>query len=172
MDAYGLYKDFSEVMKTTKYANLPDQEKQLESDGVTEVDLKHTDTEKEALIKNRMAVTAFTVAFGNCEDFYTMNMVIASKTEDWPSGKAWEIIKELQEEYAPTNLMGDAEQQKELESIRMKRHANPKELFSQITAIENKYRGRASALTKKSKLTNVILRSPKEYVQTIQTTRQ
>ena len=35
MDAYGVYKEFSEVMKTTKYANLPDQEKQLESDGVT-----------------------------------------------------------------------------------------------------------------------------------------
>ena len=65
MDAYGVYKEFSEVMKTTKYANLPDQEKQLESDGVTEVDLKHSDTEKEALIKNRMAVTAFTEAFGN-----------------------------------------------------------------------------------------------------------
>ena len=32
MDAYGVYKEFSEVMKTTKYANLPDQEKQLESD--------------------------------------------------------------------------------------------------------------------------------------------
>ena len=134
--------------------------------------MKHTDTEKEALIKNWMAVTAFTVAFGSCEDFYTMNIVIASKTEDWSSGKAWEIIKELQEEYAPTDLMGDAEQQKELESIRMKRHANPKELFSQITAIENKYKGRASALTEKSKLTNVILRSPEEYAQTIQTTRQ
>ena len=85
MDAYGLYKDFSEVMKASKYAKLPDQEKQYESNGVTEVDLKHLDTEKEALIKNRMAVTAFTVAFGNCEDFYT--------TKDWPSGKAWEIIK-------------------------------------------------------------------------------
>ena len=130
MDAYGVYKEFSEVMKTTKYANLPDQEKQLESDGVTEVDLKHSDTEKEALLKNRMAVTAFTVAFGSCEDFYTMNIVIASKTKEWPSGKSWEIIKELQEEYAPTDLMGDAEQQKELESIRMHRHANPKELFS------------------------------------------
>ena len=137
MDAYGVYKEFSEVMKTTKYANLPDQEKQLELDGVTEVDLKHSDTEKEALLKNRMAVTAFTVAFGSCQDFYTMNIVIASKTKDWPSGKSWEIIKELQEEYAPTDLMGDAEQQKELESIRMHRHANPKELFSQITAIEN-----------------------------------
>ena len=79
--------------------------------------MKHSDTEKEALIKNQMAVTAFTVAFGNCEDFYTMNMVIASKTKDWPSGKAWEIINDLQEEYAPTDLMGDAEQQKESESI-------------------------------------------------------
>ena len=68
--------------------------------------------------------------------------------------------------------MGDAEQQKELESIRMHRHANPKELFSQITAIEIKYRGRASELSEKSKLTNVILRSPDEYAQTIQTTRQ
>ena len=85
-----------------------------------------------------MAVTAFTMAFRNREDLYTMNMVIASKTKDWPSGKAWEIIKDLQEEHAPTNLMGDAEQQKELESIRMKRHANPKELFLQITAIVNK----------------------------------
>ena len=167
-----VYKEFSEVMKTTKYANLPDQEKQLESDGVTEVDLKHSDTEKEALLKNRMAVTAFTVAFGSCQDFYTMNIVIASKTKDWPSGKSWEIVKELQEEYAPTDLMGDAEQQKELESIQMYRHANPKELFSQITAIENKYRGRASELSEKSKLTNVILRSPDEYAQTIQTTRQ
>ena len=172
MDAYGVYKEFSEVMNTTKYANLPDQEKQVEADGVTEVDLKHTETEKEALLKNRMAVTSFTVAFGSCQDFYTMNIVIASKTKDWPSGKSWEIIKELQEEYAPTDLMGDAEQQKELESIRMHRHANPKELFSQITAIENKYRGRASELSEKSKLTNVILRSPDEYAQTIQTTRQ
>ena len=42
--------------------------------------------------------------------------------------------------------MGDAEQQRELEAIYMKRNANPKILFSQITAIENKYRGRTSAL--------------------------
>ena len=119
-----------------------------------------------------MAVTAFTVAFGSCEDFYTMNIVIATKTKDWPSGKSWEILKELQEEYAPTDLMGDAEQQKELEAIRMKKYENPKMLFSQITSIENKYKGRASALTEKAKLTNVILRSPRMYQVTIQTTQQ
>ena len=126
MDADGLYKDFSEVMKASKYAKLPAIEKKYVSDGKTEVDLKHSEEQKEALIKNRMAVTAFTMVFRNCEDLYTMNMVIASKTKEWQSGKAWEIIKELQEKYTPTDLMGDAEQQKELESIRMKRHANPK----------------------------------------------
>ena len=50
------------------------------------------------------------------------------------------------------DLMGDVEQQRELETICMKKNANPKVLFSQITAIENKYRERTSALTEKNKL--------------------
>ena len=52
--------------------------------------------------------------------------------------------------------MGDAEQQRELESIQMKRNDNPKELFSQITAIKNKFRGRTSVLIEKNILTNII----------------
>ena len=71
-----------------------------------------------------------------------------------------------------SNLMGDAEQQRELEAIYMKRNANPKMIFSQIIAIENKYRGRNSALTEKNKSTNIILRAPEEYAQTIHTARQ
>ena len=54
----------------------------------------------------------------------------------------------------------------------MKRTANPKILFLQITAIENKYRGRISALTENNKLTNIILRAPQEYAKTIHTVRQ
>ena len=42
MDAYSVYKEFSEVMKATKYAKLPDNEKEYESDEETEIDLKHT----------------------------------------------------------------------------------------------------------------------------------
>ena len=68
MDAYGVYKAFGEVMRTTKYSKLPDVERKYESDGQTEVDLKHTEEQKEALIKNQMAVTAFTMAFRNNED--------------------------------------------------------------------------------------------------------
>ena len=82
MDAYAVYKEFSEVMKASKYAQLPDNEKELESDKETEINLKHLEEEKEALLKNRMAVTAFTMAFRECSDAYTMNMVIASKTKN------------------------------------------------------------------------------------------
>ena len=89
MDAYSVYKEFSEVMKATKYAKLPENEKEFEpDDDETEIDLKHTEDEEEALLKNRMAVTAFTMAFRECSDAYTMNMVIASKTKNWPSGQS------------------------------------------------------------------------------------
>ena len=137
MDAYSVYKEFSEVMKATKYAKLPDNEKEYKSDGETEIDLKFTADEEEALLKNRMAVTAFTMAFRECTDAYTMNMVIASKAKNWPLGQSWNVA-ELLEEYVPTDLMGDAEQQKELEAIKMKKFENPKVLYSQITSIENK----------------------------------
>ena len=152
MDAYSVYKEFSEVMKATKYAQLPDNEKEFKSDEETENYLKHTEEEKEALLKNQMAVTAFTMAFRECSDAHTMNMVIASKTKNWPSGQSRKIVADLLEEYVPTDLMGDAEQQKELEAISMRKYENPKMLFSQITSVESKYKGRASALTEKAKL--------------------
>ena len=81
-------------------------------------------------------------------------------------------MQELQDEFAPADLMGDAEQQRELEAIYMKRNSKPKMLFSQITPIEDTYRGRTSVLTEKNKLTNIILRAPEEYSQTIHTARQ
>ena len=58
MDAYGVYKAFGEVMRTTKYSKLPDVERKYESDGQTEADLEYTEEEKEALIKNRIAEKA------------------------------------------------------------------------------------------------------------------
>merc|ERR1712086_722833 len=126
-----MYKEFSEVMKAAKYAKLPDNEKEYESDNdEIEIDLKFTEHEEEALLKNRMAVTAFTMAFRECSDAYTMNMVIPSKTKNWPSGQSWKIVAKLLEDYVPTDLMGDAEQQKELEAISMKKYENPKMLFS------------------------------------------
>ena len=68
------------MIKSTKYSKLPDFERKFRADGKTEVDLKHTEEEKEALIKNRMAVTVLTMAFRENEDQHCMNMVFNSKT--------------------------------------------------------------------------------------------
>ena len=45
----------------------------------------------------------------------TMSMVLNSKTSEWSSGQTWEIVQELQDEFAPTDMMGEAEQQRELD---------------------------------------------------------
>ena len=55
---------------------LPDVERKYEAGGQIELDLKHTEEQKEALVKNRMTVTALTMAFWDNEDQYCMmNMV-------------------------------------------------------------------------------------------------
>ena len=60
MDTYGVYKEFGEVLKTTKYSKLPNQEIKYDADGETEIGLKHTGEQKEALIKNRPSRTTST----------------------------------------------------------------------------------------------------------------
>ena len=101
MDAYGIYKEFGEVLKAKKHSKLPDKEVEFQLDGETEIDLKHTTEEKEMLVKNKMAVTAFTMAFRDNSDQFCMSLVLNSKTLEWPSGQTWEIVQELQDEFAP-----------------------------------------------------------------------
>jgi len=61
-------------------------------------------------------------------------------------------------------LMEDVKRMMELEKISMKKSDNPKTLFSQITAIEYKFRGRTTtALTDAEKLAIIIRKAPKMY---------
>ena len=55
MDAYGVYKEFGEVLKTPKYSKLPDQEIKCKIDDQTEVDLKHTEEQKVLNITSQCA---------------------------------------------------------------------------------------------------------------------
>ena len=43
MDVYGVYKEFGEVMKPTKWSKLPDQEVKYDTNVETEIDLKHSE---------------------------------------------------------------------------------------------------------------------------------
>ena len=60
--------------------------------------------------------------------------------------------------------MCEVEQKKDLANIRMKQPTeSPTTLFLQIQRIENKYRGRVSALSERDKLTTIIQRAPAKY---------
>jgi hypothetical protein len=59
--------------------------------------------------------------------------------------------------------MCEVEQKKDLANIRMKPTESPTTLFLQIQRIENKYRGRVSALSERDKLTTIIQRAPAKY---------
>ena len=82
MDAYGVYKEFGEVLKVKKHSKLPNREIEYEADGETELDLNHTEEEKEMMVKNKMAVTAFTMVFRYNHDQYFMSKVLNSNTEE------------------------------------------------------------------------------------------
>ena len=63
---YAQHKEFAEVLNVTKYANLPTVEIEYETDRTIKV-ATHSDVQKEAITKNRLAMSAFLVAFMDCE---------------------------------------------------------------------------------------------------------
>lgn len=60
--AYAQHKEFAEVLSVTKYADLPKVEIEYESNGIIKA-ASHSATEKEAITKNCMALSAFVVAY-------------------------------------------------------------------------------------------------------------
>jgi len=163
-EAYAVHKKFDNVLKETKFSELPKLEIKFDATTGEEVDQKLTEKQQEAIEMNRMGITAFHMAFQGSTDADCITMVMESKTTDWPSGECWKVVRDLNEEYAPPeDLMDWVEQKKDLANIRMKTNESPTTLFSQIKRIENKYRGRVSVLTERDKLTTIILKAPDEY---------
>jgi hypothetical protein len=165
-----MHKEFAEVLTKEKYSSLPKQEKVFDSAGdPAENSLRKE--EAEALLMNRMGIAALTIAFKDNPEDDCLAMIMESKNKEWPSGECHVVVRELLEEYAPDDVMGQVDQRRELEAIHMGKFDNPKTLFSQITTIENKYRGRCSALTDTEKLCTIVCRAPSWYQQTIHTAR-
>lgn len=162
-EAYAVHKKFDNVLKETKFSELPKLEKKFDATTGEEVDQKLTEKQQKAIEMNRMGITAFYMAFQGSTNVDCITMVMESKTTDWPSGECWKVVRDLNEEYARGDIMDEVEQKIDLANIRMKTSESPTTLFSQIKRIENKYRGRVSVLTERDKLITIILKAPDEY---------
>jgi len=151
-NSYAMHKEFKEVLNVTKHYNLPEQEKFFDSNGDPDkaTERKLTDENKEALTLNKMAILALVIAFKDNKNDDCMSMVYNSQTKEWPTGKCWEIVKDLRDEYRPVDdvLRAVLYQRNELAKIGMSYWDDPKTLFSQIAMIEKKERQSISSRAK------------------------
>ena len=159
--AYATQKEFDEACNKTRNPKLPTHEVEFETDGVTPKTCTHTKEEKQAVIKNKMAIATFTIAFAKTRT--CMVFVEDSRTRDWPSGQSHLVVIELLDEYAPTDLMGKVEQQRQMQNISMKETEDPKILFEQITMITQKFKDRSNELSNDEKVAAIILNAPDRY---------
>ena len=66
-----------------------------------------------------------------------MTMFMQAQTDEWQSGLAWKVVKELPEKYKPNNNMARVEAQMMLNNVSMKNDDDPSLLFEQISQIQN-----------------------------------
>ena len=125
--AYASVCGFAAAIKTTKEADLPDQE---------EEDANDTAKQKEARKRNSLAVCNFTLAFGTAS---CMSFVLGSTTAAFPSGLAYLIVKALFNAFKPQDTISRVEMRNELLALTLGAQDNPSTLFEQISSIKHRF---------------------------------
>ena len=117
--AYAIQKEFDDACRTTTTRNteLSQYEVEFETDGTPKA-LSHTDEQKEAIVKNKMAILAMTIAFVKSHD--CMALIDDSRTDNWPSGQSGEVVMKLLDEFAKADFLGVVTQQQEMNKISMR----------------------------------------------------
>ena len=70
-----------------------------------------------------------------------MRMFHSTWSEEWPSGKAWQVIKKLNKNFCPTDSIASLETETDLASIKMKmRYSNAISDLQVLNAIIIQYR--------------------------------
>ena len=125
---------------------------------------------KEAAAKKRnaVAVANFTMAFTSEG---TMGLIYKATTTDWPSGLSHLIVRALMRKYRPQDTISRVELRQMLNSITMKKDADPATMFEQIASVENKY-NTATKQIEEDDLVAVVLDSAPEKYQAVLTAEQ
>ena len=125
-DVYG----FSQSIMETADPNLPATESSV-------IDESTDDGKKQARAKraNKIALANLTMAFTTEA---LMGLIYKARTNDWPNGLAWMVMKEVHKKNFPKDLVSKIELRRELNAVSMKKEDDPAFLFEQISAIENK----------------------------------
>ena len=115
--------------------------------------------EEAALIRNKTAMAAYTLAFTKPAQ---MNMIHKAKDFTYPKGKANRVTKQLIKRYRPVDRISTVEAKTALRQVKMLRTDTPDDFINKLSAVQNKY-VKAGALTDDDLLTEAIVKVPNDY---------
>jgi hypothetical protein len=140
---------------------LPEEHNKFSSD--SEIEKK----EKLAVKRNKLAISAFTLAFTTKA---LMNRVSKSKTSEYPRGLAWKITEGLMKKYRPVDRIAKVEAKAALRKIVMNDNEEPDDFFNKLSAVQQTYAD--SGLQDEDLITEAMVKVPAQYKSIIAATIQ
>jgi hypothetical protein len=99
---------------------------------------------KKAKERNQVAFTQLTMALTTEA---AMTFIYKGTTDtDWPSGLAYLVVKALKKKYMPEDTISKVELRRMMNNIKIKKNADPVELFNHVSAVKVRYERPGNAI--------------------------
>ena len=149
--AFAGMKGFQKALKESAEVNLPTSK---------ESEVEEGSNADKACNRNLDAMTYLMMAFTTESN---MTMIMRAQTDDWPSGLAWKVVKELLEKYKPNDNMARVEARMMLNNVSMKSDDDPSVLFEQISQIQNCFGLAARTIEDGDLIATALAAAPSDY---------
>ena len=154
--AYAKYKGFSDALRED--FKLPDDPT------VIPADANDAAKEKKLVKMNELAISMLTLAFQNDD---LMGKIDSSITAEYDEGIAKGVVKELQDEYQPNNMVTGMEAENDLLSLKFRKKEDPKKFFVKLDTLKAKYINTPEAFTEKKMMSLTLKKAPALHASTL-----
>jgi hypothetical protein len=96
-----------------------------------------------------------------------MNMIHGARTDKWPAGLAWKVVKALFTKFKPDDQISRVEARIKLAKAAMKTKGDPSEFFEHLMYIKNKYKDSPGKLADADLIAHTLSCAPVIYQQII-----
>ena len=154
-------KGFSRSLTEGGYPTLPSTWTEQEDMPFGSDDEKRA---RRAMKRHDVAVAALLMTMTKEDD---KALIADSKSNDWPNGNSYAIMKALCLQYAPKDLLSAADQVNDLKVVSITQSESPRTLFMQLATICKRYETPTYKIPMKEMLAVILTKIPKKYVPTI-----
>ena len=149
-------KGFKEAVSKKPDPNLPAEEEELFT-----TDPVQLEREKVAIKKNCLAMNQLYQAF---RKKVVMRLLQSTCSDEWPSGKDYEVIKKLNKKICPTDSIASLQAETDLAAIKMSKNEDPSEFHDKLYEVKQRY---PNAISEQQVRNAMIRQCRKEYTEDV-----